>query len=99
MFCPPGEAGWAAWSVDFGHNFYYPFTSTFAIIIFVYEYFPYFCHDIILLSKLEVRNICNSDYAPNMFSWVFHKKMLENMFSPNMSPSLRTRPPPIPPIF
>ena len=33
MFCLPGKAGWAAWSVDFGHNFYYPFTYTFAIII------------------------------------------------------------------
>ena len=41
MFCPPGEAGWAAWSVDFGHNFYYPFTSTFASIILVYNFFPY----------------------------------------------------------
>ena len=33
MFCFAGKAGWAAWSVDFGHNFYYPFTYTFAIII------------------------------------------------------------------
>ena len=33
MFCLLGKAAWAARSVDFGHNFYYPFTYTFAIII------------------------------------------------------------------
>ena len=33
IFCPLGKAAWAARSVDSGHNFYYPFTYTFAIII------------------------------------------------------------------